>query len=482
MISPRGYIAGRMAALRLSGASFFNPGTRIYRYLSVSAGSSFAPRRIVRGSRDATWQARSCASSKVQGTAAFPDVAEGCRNDEPTKNQLIQLGLISAVPFVGFGFMDNFVMILAGDAIDASIGVKLGASTMCAAALGNTCSDVVGVWAGDWIEAKCNQAGLREPRLTDEQRDSRQARFVKTCSSVLGLVTGCLLGMFPLLFQSDRKPLYFTGGNEEVYDSISRPHDVTMQEFFELMKVATVHNVDAGANITSEGTPFDSVVLVIEGSAIGENKSHKKRRMYKGMLNENHHKQDIASAVPASCKLRGSFIGFTAVLETARSFPYPYTITTTTATQYFQWPREELKELMEQHKSLENAMLSIMHSDLLDFTQRQMDFSGTEQAKPVDEHHAQALKNYGLMLNVAVSDNFVHPAERKLCKDYRRMRGLTEEDHRLALKAVGWTLEDWQRGSLDHEVKGATWTADDLRIRIPKLLETGGHLLSPRDK
>lgn len=37
---------------------------------------------------------------------------------------------------VGFGFMDNLVMIQAGDMIDSTIGVTLGLSTLTAAAFG----------------------------------------------------------------------------------------------------------------------------------------------------------------------------------------------------------------------------------------------------------------------------------------------------------------------------------------------------------
>jgi hypothetical protein len=39
--------------------------------------------------------------------------------------------------------VDNFIMICAGDAIEASIGVALSLSTMAAAGLGNAFSDVV---------------------------------------------------------------------------------------------------------------------------------------------------------------------------------------------------------------------------------------------------------------------------------------------------------------------------------------------------
>ena len=46
-------------------------------------------------------------------------------------------------------------MILAGDMIDTSLGVTLGISTMCAAAIGNIVSDVAGVMLGTVVEDFC---------------------------------------------------------------------------------------------------------------------------------------------------------------------------------------------------------------------------------------------------------------------------------------------------------------------------------------
>jgi len=63
---------------------------------------------------------------------------------EPTNRQLYVVALHQAIPFVGFGIMDNAILILAGEAIDVSLGVTLGISTMCAAAIGNIISDLSG--------------------------------------------------------------------------------------------------------------------------------------------------------------------------------------------------------------------------------------------------------------------------------------------------------------------------------------------------
>ena len=44
----------------------------------------------------------------------------------PNSLELKRLAIVSALPMVGFGFVDNLIMIQAGDLIDNSIGVKFG--------------------------------------------------------------------------------------------------------------------------------------------------------------------------------------------------------------------------------------------------------------------------------------------------------------------------------------------------------------------
>jgi len=75
---------------------------------------------------------------------------------KPTGLQLWRLFIVSAVPFIGFGFADNFIMIVAGDAIDNSIGLKMGLSTLAAAGIGNLISDVCGIGLGEVIDRRLN--------------------------------------------------------------------------------------------------------------------------------------------------------------------------------------------------------------------------------------------------------------------------------------------------------------------------------------
>ncbi|XP_013869699.1 transmembrane protein 65 [Austrofundulus limnaeus] len=121
----------------------------------------------------------------------------------PTSAQLRYVLLHNAIPFVGFGFLDNCIMIVAGTQIELSIGVILGISTMAAAALGNLVSDLAGLGLAGYVEALASRLGMQIPDLSPKQADMWQTRVSCHAGKAIGVGIGCLLGMFPLLFFSD---------------------------------------------------------------------------------------------------------------------------------------------------------------------------------------------------------------------------------------------------------------------------------------
>lgn len=103
------------------------------------------------------------------------------------------------VPMIGFGFMDNTVLIYAGNAIDCTFGVTLGLSTLTAAACGQICSDVAGVSFSGVIDAAAARLGLPSPQFTEAQRETLAAKRIGLAGSLVGVVIGCSLGMTNLL-------------------------------------------------------------------------------------------------------------------------------------------------------------------------------------------------------------------------------------------------------------------------------------------
>ncbi|CAD7953290.1 unnamed protein product [Amoebophrya sp. A25] len=116
----------------------------------------------------------------------------------PTRKQYEQYALQCAVPMIGFGFMDNMIMITVGDLIDSHFSAIV--STLTAAAFGQCCSDVCGTSFSGFVDAAAAKLGLPDARVTAAQADLTPVRIVRTGSMVIGVICGCLLGMFPLLF------------------------------------------------------------------------------------------------------------------------------------------------------------------------------------------------------------------------------------------------------------------------------------------
>lgn len=146
---------------------------------------------------------RTCLLQELQ---TFENTAIAQETQEPTPLTSAQMKYVllhNAIPFVGFGFLDNAIMIAAGTQIELSIGVTLGISTMAAAALGNLVSDLAGLGLAGYVEALVSKLGMQGPDLTPKQVDMWQTRVSSHLGKAIGVSIGCILGMFPLFFLSD---------------------------------------------------------------------------------------------------------------------------------------------------------------------------------------------------------------------------------------------------------------------------------------
>lgn len=155
-----------------------------------------------------------CASSKSKFAGEAPD-----------STQLLRLAVRTAIPFVGFGYLDNAIMIVAGDSIDETFGCALGLSSMAAAGLGNLVSDVIGIQASSAIERGSDAAGLPDPKLTPTQMASTSARVTSMGASMLGIAIGCILGLSPLLVMEDEE----TRGLRKTFASIDENNNGTIE-------------------------------------------------------------------------------------------------------------------------------------------------------------------------------------------------------------------------------------------------------------
>ena len=100
--------------------------------------------------------------------------------------------LTVSVAFIVFGFIDNSIMVVAGDALDKTIGVAFGVSAMFSAGLGNTISDAIGIATGRWVEYHLH-------RYISVVEKHELSKFQYIFAETFGIILGCLIGMLPLL-------------------------------------------------------------------------------------------------------------------------------------------------------------------------------------------------------------------------------------------------------------------------------------------
>lgn len=118
----------------------------------------------------------------------------------PNRRELIQVFISNAIPYILFGFFDNFIMIIAGDQIEVGLGSIMVLSTMAAAAIGNTLSDIAGIGIASCSDNLITKIGFTQPELTPIQMNMRITKFFLKSGRIVGVTVGCIIGMSPLLF------------------------------------------------------------------------------------------------------------------------------------------------------------------------------------------------------------------------------------------------------------------------------------------
>jgi hypothetical protein len=180
------------------------------------------------------------------------NVGMAMSSSEPTREQLVRVFQRAAIPMIGFGFVDQTIMLQAGHAIDCTIGVTFGLSTLTSAAFGQVCSDASGAMFGSTLERFAERLGLPAANLTPQQKSLKVVQRAKFLGNLLGVVTGCLLGLLNLLFiDTDRsstlKLQAFAG------DDGAREFDFTIE----------ASNANASGTANRSGIP--STILTVRG-------------------------------------------------------------------------------------------------------------------------------------------------------------------------------------------------------------------------
>ena len=160
------------------------------------------------------------ASSVSEGAAS--SAASTTAAPMPTPQQLKNVFLRAAIPMLGFSFTDLTVMLHAGNAIDCTLGVTLGLSTLTAAAMGQFFSNSSGVLFGGALKRLASFCGIPSTGLSAAQRSLPIVKRLNLFGALAGVWFGCTLGLCNLfIIDTERSPILklraFSADNEFAY-------------------------------------------------------------------------------------------------------------------------------------------------------------------------------------------------------------------------------------------------------------------------
>jgi hypothetical protein len=166
-----------------------------------------------------------------QSTIAMPSIFQKSSAETLSWQQIQSVLMSAAIPMVGFGFMDNFVMIQAGGYIDSTLGVQFGLATLTAAAMGQVVSDVSGVLFGGSLE-RILSPFIKQVKLSTAQQRLPAVARLRLAGAVGGVIVGCILGASSLYFVLDddsSKPLDRLRQLQGIVgDMLQEMHDVSL--------------------------------------------------------------------------------------------------------------------------------------------------------------------------------------------------------------------------------------------------------------
>lgn len=310
--------------------------------------------------------------------------------------------------------------------------------------------------------------------------------------------------MFPLLFTSDRKALYFDDEQLGMYNELFQPYGVSPQHYFELMRVAKWRTVETDDVLCSRGVPMEKVLVLYAGHAVAENKRKQLIYSYIGkappeladqkpkkaaekirsIVNKGKQvpqsseavESNKSSIIPATATLRGCIVGGTALVDPSVSgLPYPNTVKAARRTRLVEWDIKELRKLMAEDKAIEAAIFSILYVDLLEHSRRQERREKERRKKNLgtgeEIARQRTLQEYGVIMKVVLSDGQVHANERRIIDEFMYHHNISKEEQMAELERYGWTLDEWEKGGKGSVRESAV---DDMRRHIPALLKESG--------
>jgi len=269
----------------------------------------------------------------------------------------------------------------------------------------------------------------------------------------------------------ERQEIKFTVEEAELFYKHFEPFGVEAKTFKELMHtLAHWKSYEAGQVIVADGKPLGKVLILVDGKATAHKIVPVEASL--GMDDDNFDTpKDTKKKTPMgntatkplysySSGENGKIIGATGLIDPdLLGRNYPNRIVTDTKTRLLSFDTKKLCEFLISHDaSMEAAIFHMMYVDLVGSLRRHRTLSGVGQGIGMAVHDLK------IMLQQACADGIIHPAERRLIRQFMEKHSMDDSQLYALLESddVGWTKEEWKDGAKLEVLKEQEQTEQEL--------------------
>ena len=243
-----------------------------------------------------------------------------------------------------------------------------------------------------------------------------------------------------------------------VYDQIFARHGITPPEFAKLVKLASWRTLAPGERLILEGEPVDSLVLLHAGKVeclVGGRRVDlitggrgAAEPAWLGELSflSPTQKQLLAAGTVEEANVVAA-TGTPVATATCAALPAAEAAAAAAGeTVALVWNQRELKAFLEKDASIALAVQASLAAAVVLKLQRKV------ERQTADDARRRPIALYQELLGVVLCDGVVHPAEKRMLRQYRATHAVTKVEHDELVRSTGWSVAEFDDGAREHVV------------------------------
>ena len=233
-----------------------------------------------------------------------------------------------------------------------------------------------------------------------------------------------------LIQERRRKPPNFTEEELQVFTQHFWRHELTTQDYFEVLAVGEWRDFQPGKALMTQGKPTPHIILIHSGEVVCT---------VKGEHGDETEVDRLQGGMAHSWVGELGYLNEEGLTKPQREALNDLPRTTCRAVsapvRALVFEKAALRKLVADRPEIGLALNAALGSCVVSKLRHKLVKNESDQA----EHYRE-------MLMAVICDGIVHPAEKRMLREYRESHGISQQAHNRELERLGWSEVEWYDG------------------------------------